>query len=674
MSRLAAALSLLLLAGCQCRPGPVDPVELGLRVQPAELDFGRVLEGASAEQALTLTSATRLEISVELSVDAPFSAPVSAVVPGGSDVTVPVSFRAGNTEADGVLRLTVGERTAEVKLHGIGVRPPACIPSAECVVSTYSLEEDRCIDTPAADDAPCDPASLCLEQGRCHGGQCLGIARRCDDNDKCTDDACAMDVGCVHTPHACPRPSAACRVATCDPSSGCGEGDAPDQTLCGSQDCVRVNFCVSGHCVTQPTPDGLPCAPPVACLPEATCQAHVCTRVSEGDWQPDWSARLAGELTGGLATSGSTLFFATCLDAGLGDAGPSDAGLEDGGASDGGDADGGTPFVCGLTSYTGTGFERFAAPFEDGAPREVLTVSAAGVLLARDGGLELRSPMTGALRSAVEQAVSRERVVAAREQVLFWADGGVLAWADGGVSWLAALEEPSALARGAALFAWNPDAGVLTRLLLLDDGGVERTEQPFAGLETPVLSVVGDSVVFGAQGRVGVDAGLVRFDWADAGADRVLEAWTVSSPEATTAFFERDAGAVTFARVFDSVTGESLWSVPLTAAVTPGTVVATTLVDAPRGTFTALIRTATAAGPRAVFALYADGALKGLCRLPEASGAVEQAAFSPGAMVITARRPDAGLVLERYDLAQLPVSRGGWPQSQGVDGSRSDRP
>lgn len=675
--RLAWPLLLSCLAACQCRPsGPVDPVELGLRVQPLELDFGRVLEGASARRALTLTSATRAEIAVALSTDAPFSAPASTVVPGGSDVQVEVTFKAGSTLAEGVLRLTVGDRTAEVKLRGTGVRPPDCRPSAECIVSTYSLEEDRCVETGAADDAPCDPASVCLEQGRCRGGQCLGIARRCDDNDKCTDDACAMDVGCVHTPHVCPRPAMACRVATCDPTGGCGEANAPDATLCGSQDCVEVNFCVSGQCVQQPTPDGLPCAPPIACLPEATCQSQRCERVLEGDWTPDWSARLEGEPTGELAASGATLFFSSCVDAGTLDAGLADAGASDAGDPDAGEVDAGRPLVCGLTSYTGTGFERFVYPYEDEAPRAVWAVSAAGVLVVRDGGLELRSPMTGALRFSLEEVPERSRLVVARERVFLWRDGGVLAWRDGGLDEVAPLGGPVALARGNALFAWNPDAGLLTRLVFLSDGGLERSEHSLAGVETPTLSVSGDSVTLGATGRLHTqsDAGFVRFDWADAGAERVLEDWTLSSDTATTAFFERDGGAWTFARVFDAASGESLWSAPLTTPVSPGRLVLTTLIDAPRGTFTALVRSETMQGPRTSFALYADGERKGLCRLPELSGAVERAVVSSSALVVTARRPDGGLVLESYDLAELSVSRTGWPQAQGVGGTRSDRP
>ena len=703
MTRRAAWLFfVLLIAGCQCRPpGPVEPIALGLRVQPAELDFGRVLEGSTRVAIVTLTAATRAPISVQLGTQAPFSVATSAEVPGGGDVEVPISFRAGNTEALRVLKLTVGDRSAELTLRGVGVRPTDCRPSAACVVSVYSLEEDRCIESQAADDAPCDTGSACLEQGRCRSGQCLGIARRCDDNDKCTDDACAMDLGCIHTPHTCPTPAGTCRVATCDSRTGCGEGAAPDLTLCGPQDCVRVNFCFSGMCRSEPTPEGLPCSPPIACLPEAQCRNQVCARVTTADWVPSWSARLSGEPVGGLASSGSTLFFSLCLDAGFAqsaDAGPNDA---DAGADDGGtigpDADGGLDagapgvlFGCSLTSYTGTGFERYdrdGGPqpndYADGALRSVVAVNAAGVLLQRPGGLELRSPVTGALRSRLDVRVSRSLIVLERDRVLFWADGGVQAWVDGGVTLLASVEQPTALGRGAAFFSWNPDAGMLTRLEFLNDGGVERRELWAGGFSSSALAVSSNDATLGSSGRAhldGVDGGLTLFDWTGADASAFADDLTLSSSFATNVFYLRCDGGCggpeqeTHVRVFDTATGSMLWEVPVVNPTFPGTMLATTLVDGRAGGFTTLVRAQTDGGSRAVLAFFADGERKAACRLPDVSGAVEQAHFSTSALVVTVRRADGSVVLESYDFGALPVSRTSWSTPQGVAGTRSDRP
>lgn len=705
-----------LLGSCEClRPGPVDPIEIGLRVQPSELDFGRVLEGATKTLDVTLTSATRAAISVQLDTDEPFEVGPNAEVPGGGDLQVPVTFRAGNGEVEGLLRFTVGDRSAVMKLRGTGVRPPDCQPSAVCVVSVYSLEEDRCIESQAPDDAPCDTASVCLEQGRCRMGECLGIARRCDDNNVCTDDACAMDVGCIHTPHMCPTPMGACRVATCDPFLGCGDGPAPDATPCGPQDCVEVNFCFGGACRTQPTPDGLPCSPAIACLPEATCQSQVCTRVTEATWMPAWSARLPGEPVGEIASSSSTLFFSVCVDAGVPDAGLPDAGVEDAGADDAGPQDAGEEdgglddggldageldagsldpagpqLACSLTSYTGSGFERYDRDggvqpndYGDGVRRSVLAVNNAGVILVRDGGLELRSAVTGALRSELGFAPQRSLMVVERDRVLFWADGGVQAWVDGGVAYLASLEQPAALARGAALFSWNPDAGLLTRFVLLGDGGLEAQPLSIGGVASSGLAVTENLTVFGAAGRARFDGlndgGFVAFDWSTTPVSRFLEEQTLTSSLATDVFFLRCDGGCgaaddeTHVRVFDTA-GDELWQLPIIDQSFPGQMLATSLVDGRPGGFVTLVRVETDAGPRAVGALFADGERKAICRLPDTSGAVEQAHFSSTALVVTVRRPDGTVVLESYPLGALPLSRSSWATPQGVAGTRSDRP
>lgn len=684
-----------LLAGCECRrPGPVEPIELGLRVQPSELDFGRVLEGATRVEVVTLTSATRAPVTVQLETQAPFEVGPSAEVPGGGDLQVPVTFRAGNTEVEGVLRLTVGDRSAVLRLHGIGVRPPDCRPSAVCVVSVYSLEEDRCVESQAPDDAACDTASVCLEQGRCRAGACLGIARRCDDNDVCTDDACAMDVGCIHTPHLCPVPTGACRVATCDSRTGCGDGPAADLTPCGPQDCIEVNFCLMGACRKMPTPEGLVCSPAVACLPEAECHNQVCTRPTEANWMPAWSARLSGEPTGGLASSGSTLFFSLCVDGGTVDAGVLDAGLPDGGV-DAGEPDAGAPapwqLACSLASYTGTGFERFDRDggmqphdYEDGAPRALVAVNTAGVLLQRDGGLELRSPVTGALRHQLDHSPARSLLVVERERVLFWADGGVQAWVDGGVTLLASVEQPSAMGRGAALFTWNHDAGVLSRLQWLLDGGVERQELVTTGIDSGALAVTDNYATFGPVGRARLDGftdgGVVLFDWTGTEVSQFLDEQTLSSLVATDVFYLSCDGGCggpeqeTRVRVFNTATGAQLWETVVVSPSFPGNILATTLVDGRPGGFVTVMRSETDAGPRAVAALFADGERKAVCRLPEVSGAIEQAHFSSTAMVVTVRRPDGTVVLESYDLGALPVSRSSWATPQGVGGTRSDRP
>lgn len=675
--RLALLMVFAALSGCRCRPsGPVDPIQLGLRVSPTSIDFGRALEGSVKTATLTLTAETRAPVSVTLTTASPFGSPANAEVPGGGDTTITVTFRAGAEVADGALQLQVGDLMALVPLHGVGVRPPDCRPSAECIVSTYSLEEDRCIESQAADDAPCDPSSVCLEQGRCHSGQCLGVARRCDDNDACTDDACAMDLGCIHTPHACPAPGEACKVATCDPRAGCGVGLANDGVACGAVDCVAVNFCVQGVCTQQPTPEGLPCAPAIACLPEAECHNQQCTRVTEGDWVPDWTARLQGTPTGPLASSGVTLFFSMCVDA-VPDAGPVVDGGADAGELDAG-LDAGAALVCGLSSYTGSGFERFTQAYEDDAPRTLVAINDDGVVLWRDGGLEVRASNSGALRQSYPYFGTREQLVVTRTSLITNDDAGLHLRTDGGAQWLGWGDVGAELARSSALFTWNSDAGVLTRYDTLDDGGLQVLSVTFdAGLSAR-LAVSGDVAVFGGEARAQVrdDGGVefVAFDWRDAGpVSRVFEGQTLVSSSVTNVFFERcDGGCEQVVRAFDTQTGASLWEVPVITARTPGTMLTSALVAVPVGGVMSVVRLDDLdGGHRAEFQFLAAGDRKAVCRL--ADGDLEQAHLSAGALVVTARRADGGVVLESYGLGALPFSLGGWPTVNGLGGSRSDR-
>lgn len=718
---LSLLLALAAISSCRCRPGPVDPVELGLRVNPTEVDFGRVLEGDTRTATVTLTASTRAPVNVTLSTSEPFGvSPTEVEVPGGGDATITVRFRAGNGTSEGALTLTVGELSAQVPLRGFGVRPPPCLPSGECIISEYSLEEDRCIERQAPDDAACDPSSVCLEQGRCRMGACLGVARRCDDDDACTDDACAMDVGCIHTPHVCPSPTMACQVATCDARMGCGFGNAPDLDRCGPIDCVEANFCFQGACRRQPTPEGYPCSPAIACLPEATCQNQMCTRELEGNWTPDWSAPLVGRPTGQLASLGATIFFSMCLDVDAGlpepdagfDAGV-DAGLDGGGLdpSDGGEVDAGeldagepdagavdasvdagsdggfdasVPLVCGLSSYTGTGFLRFTRPYEDFSPRSVLGASSEGVLVLRDGGLEVRTTNTGAMKHELAFSGRREQLVIAGDRIFLLRNGALEQWRDGGVTSLTSTDTSTdaELASGDALFSWNATTGVLTRFDLSDDGGV--TVQSVMGPPTVPgpLSVVSSDAIFGGAGRLTFDSDggtlWAPFDFSMTPYSTRYERDTLSSPFATDVFVERcdDAGACeTTVNSFDAVTGAPRWNAQVIGRGFFGRIVRSTLIDGNAGdgvvTVTELL--ADDGGTRGEVALFADGEQKALCHLPAASGSIDLAHFSGTALVLTTRRPDGGVVLESYGLGLLPVSRSGWPGTNGVNGSRSDR-
>ncbi len=675
---------LLALGGCPCRPAPVDPIELGFRVQPSSLDFGRVLEGDKKTLGLFLSAETRAAVTIEVSVEGRFSSASQVELAGGGQSGLDVTFNAGNGEALGVLRLQVGDRFAEVQLSGFGVRPPTCLPTRECVSSVYVLEEDRCVESPLPDESACDPASLCLEQGRCRAGECLGVPRSCDDGNPCTDDACSMETGCVYTAHQCPAPAEACRVAVCEPETGCGAAPAANSTPCGPLNCETYSICNEGECITGPTPDGVPCAAPIACLPEATCQDHVCVRETRADWPMDWRAPLASAPRGELASIGSNLFLSWCAPEApppeVPDAGASPDGGEDAGGgddADAGDVDAGDApdageamdagevmdaGACVLTSFTGTGFERFTLVYEDGEPREVVAASGAGVLLRVDGGLELRSPSGGGL----QQRLPEGSWALSATHVYLTADGGLHELdSDGGARLLAAAS--GELVRGDALYAWSADAGSLVRVLMLEDGGVDRRELTLTGIDSDVLLTAEGRAVLPAWGMVQFeDDGGVSLTPFDAGT--ALLAQTIVGRGVVHFFDQRCDGGTceVWVRGVDDFDAGVPW---FEGFVTDGALLTSTLVDPVSGVFGAL--TKEDAGTD--FRLFVEGEMVAICRLPPGSRDVQRAHFTASAMVVTVQREDGGLALESYGLNGLPVSTFGWTTPRGVGGTRSDR-
>ena len=132
-----------------------------------------------------------------------------------AEVSTKVVEKVGPTERTGNL----------VCVDGRCVFTGACASDAECPASDV-CGSGRCV------EGGCiypDGVFACPEGEACHPARgCVSASCECDDADPCTVDSCALDVGCINTPRQCPQPTAACRVATCDPKSGCGDTVAPD--------------------------------------------------------------------------------------------------------------------------------------------------------------------------------------------------------------------------------------------------------------------------------------------------------------------------------------------------------------------------------------------------------------------------------------------------------------
>lgn len=687
--RVLTATCLLALAGCRC-DGPLTKIPLAFRADVDALDFGRVLEGDTQELVVTLTSQTRAAVAVTATVDAPFEVPAQLEVPGGSHAVVTVRFHAGSGPASGVLVFTDGQAPLEVRLTGLGVKPLPCVPSAPCLLSSYELAGDRCVETPAPDESPCDPGNLCLANGRCRAAQCVGVTRSCKDDNLCTADACSSDTGCVFSPIQCPAPTAACKVATCDPSKGCGVKDAPEGTPCGPVSCAEAHLCALGLCVAVVPPDGFPCLPAIACFPAATCQSQKCVRPDAGPWLPTWSARLDGvpQLEQpALLASGGQLYLTVCgiaADAGLADAGASDGGLADAGTPDAGAADdGGT---CALASYTGTGYQRFITPFDDRQSRQLLSAEATGVVSLGAFGLAVHSSSTGGAVASLAVPGAHVRGVASLSDggVVLAAqaeDGGaaLATWDSLGLTWGDALPGPAALvALGAdgRAYAWEADAGLFQQGL----------SSAALASRLPSLVVANGTALVGGQHLVTLDAGVtsvVDLDWTgDGGPYELLSRQVLAAGGTADVFFLRcDDGVAscppeqrsTWVRAFDSTTGAQRWSAQVAPGGARAHLAGTALLGQSPGAVVTVVEADFDGGPSARLRVFALGNSVMECPL----GGVQKlsaVAFGPGRLYVLGVDGTGVAWLEGYDAPGVVLPATGWAQDDGLTGSRREAP
>ncbi|HLL05370.1 MAG TPA: hypothetical protein VK539_32675 [Myxococcaceae bacterium] len=712
--------ALVLAGACRCDDPGLDNARGDFRPLETEVDFGRVLEGAESRRTVTLVGTGRASVTVTVTANAPFSVTRdSVVVPGGGTTTVEVVFTAGDGPAEGTLELTAGSRAESVVLRGLGVRPLACVPSAQCLESRFELEPGVCRERPVPDGTSCVPSSLCQEQGRCQAGVCVGTPRSCDDDNPCTVDSCSITEGCVTTQVACPQPTNPCKVGVCRPDRGCGEENAANFTLCGPFSCKEAFACLSGSCRSV-SPDGFPCSPATPCQDEGRCGGGECQRPDAGDLVPEFSQALGGAPVaepGGpvLLAHGGALYASVC-----------------GGGDDAG---------CRLVSFTENGLLRFESPYTDGGARTLLTVSDAGVLMLEPEALEsyalanpgarlwqvpLREqaapgpdfqPSTGAGRVAL--TAQGEVVSLIAWQALADAGGadagGV---ADGGVD-AGSFEVPS------TLVVLSPDGGVRrigpvqgfnepgARVALDEQGqvflgapGAERIAraepEEDAGpgfLTVPVVSMArdgGGSLAVGAGrlfsgtrhfasadgGALLPDGGaLAHVDWDGGTQYRLpLDEPVLLQGEVGYAFARScpDAGAPCapeaerlVLRALDARTGRTGWEVPVLPVDAPGTLHEAALVSG--GAVGTLTDVVTDAGFQAHVQLFFAGERQLVCPLP-GRPRIAGAAHVGRTLYVLLEREGAWL-LEAYDLGPLGTAETrGWPQRHGISGTRRARP
>ncbi len=284
----------LLLAGCTCRNPTLEPVPAFVRVEPLQVDFGRIVIGQAEVRTVALVNSGRAPLDGTWTLTGPGFAsddglPRRASV--GSTVTTIVCAPDHLGLFDGTLRIALaGFEPIDVPLACEGVRVPECRPSGPCTSAAWDLALGRCIETLLDEGTGCQVSDVCLLEPTCHAGRCEGRLRGCDDGDPCTADTCSPSLGCQHFgPIACPG-AGPCRVGQCRPGTGCGLVNAPDGVPCGQlRTCVSAEVCIEGACVVRDPPDGFECLSGGPCGTTGRCVTDVCVAAPQTTLTPTWT-------------------------------------------------------------------------------------------------------------------------------------------------------------------------------------------------------------------------------------------------------------------------------------------------------------------------------------------------------------------------------------------------
>lgn len=656
MNRLIAPLLMLCVVACDCGDGTLGGVDVGFRVSGQPIDFGIVLETTRVTREVELVSESRADVQVEVSVEGPFLAPALITVPAGSVAKVPVTFVAGSSREEGRLLLGPADKKVVVPLVGEGVRPLVCVPSAVCRKSVFELTANACVESPADEGAPCRATNVCLENGSCRTGACVGTARTCDDQNLCTVDGCSATTGCVNAQRTCPPPSKACRVPTCDPQTGCGEAFAQDGTLCGGVDCVNVNMCISGECTRVDTPEGFICLPPTPCQGEGRCTQKQCVRPDGGEMVPEFSAIVSGDVVREanaptLLAHNGNLYFDVC-------------GLSDGG--------------CELLSYTPTGFLRFNRGHGDSTPRWIQFASDAGVVVNDGESLEAFAISNGSPLWRWDASVQSDSVVVLR-------DGGIVALVKDSLMHFD--PRPDAGVLSFAPFAGGTLAASSSEVLVSwssGDGGVHllgaNSFSVDAGLDVMVINE--GAVLAGGASIVFADGGTSTIAWDSLFPPRaplsrnVLASGGIGYVFATSC----EAPAVpaclpeelqTDVRAVSLLDGTTRWQTKLLPAQVNARLEEAAVVNFVGGALITVADISGDAGMKTFLQLVVDGSRIYSCPLPS-GGQMQGAVFDRGRLFVVMDRAGSSR-LESYDLKGLPLSTTGWPQRNGVSGTRRER-
>lgn len=702
--------ALLAMLWLGCGDGRLRSEDGSFEVAPDTLAFGAVLEGERATATLEVRNLGRTRRTLTFAATSPFSVGGPVELGGGEVRSVKVTFHAGAAPVSGTLDASDGARSQTVTLSGEGVTPLDCVPSSPCHVASFDLQTRACVEMTRPDGDGCVPTSLCLDEGVCVAGTCVGQPRQCDDQNACTDDACAETVGCVHTPRVCPPSTRACHVAVCEPDEGCGEAPAQNLTPCGELSCESASLCMAGNCqVFAPAPDGMPCGMETPCRAEATCLAGTCDIPEPTGLVPTWSLPLAGTPVGPLRGLSPNVYVKTC-DAAAGCALESFTGIATGGFSRwiaplpedaailGLDAVGvctaqGSAVVT-LLPATGTQgvtlLADSARTFPDGTHAFVTTPPGAGLALAADGARHLLAyaapldPDAGVDEGGADAGTDEAAADAGMP------DGGVLVLhtfeADGGLRdqvAFASEDDEAAVALGADGTTWIHERGGVLRRVTTDDAGVARIERFVLQTGWTQLSVAGSRVIAGGRSLVDEDGALVaELALPDAGVPLVESTPPWVLMDAQTAYLlarpceddgASDCRMVPTLSAYATEDGGPRWSLPLDEDGTPRTPVEAALLGTsllPLTGVGVLFDELEGTAPAGWVRFYAEGAPVEACRLP-GSPKVHAGLFQESALYAVVER-DGAYWLEAYALDPFTARTRGWPQREGISATRRE--
>ena len=306
MTRIAtAALGVMLLASTSCKKS--DALALtsqAIRFSPTLLAFGNLYVGQTpVEKTFSVINegrSTVTDVNWE-GMAPPLTAELPTKLPAG-ETAVAVQF---SPVATGKITFAISvagmQEPLTVTANGMAV--PTCTPSADCLRSKFDVELGTCVESQLADGVACDTKSVCIVNGQCVSGRCIGEEKTCSDGDACTVDVCTPTTGCEFLPRPpCPG-DGECLVGVCNPETGCDMAPADDGTTCGSiQTCKSAQVCVTGQCVLRNPPEGYLCAEASPCQGQGRCLNDLCVR--SGPQNPltaSWSfdGRAVAEADGG---------------------------------------------------------------------------------------------------------------------------------------------------------------------------------------------------------------------------------------------------------------------------------------------------------------------------------------------------------------------------------------